>query len=101
MCITKNEEELGFRKAKDASLAYMMKLAGGIVGKTESLWVKVLRNTYGCSNDTLPEFRNRSEVSNAWRGTMLVWPYFKHNLIWRVSNGQTVKFWTNNWLTSI
>ena len=32
---------------------------------------------------------------------MLVWPYFKHNLIWRVSNGQTVKFWTNNWLTSI
>ena len=91
LCSPKKDGGLSFRKAKDFNLACMMKLAWGIVSKLEALSVKVLRSKYGCSNDMLPVFRNRTRASNAWRGIMSIWPQFRYNLIWRVGNGQTIK----------
>ena len=77
-----------------------MKLAWELINKPETLWVKVMRSKYRCGEEIIPKVRNIPKASNAWKGISQVWGRVKQNLIWRLENGQKVKFWKDHWQNS-
>lgn len=48
ICSPKKDGGPGFREAKELNLACVMKLAWGLINKLNYLWVKIMRNKYGC-----------------------------------------------------
>ena len=81
--------------------AFLMKLAWGLINRRETLWVKVMRAKYSCTNETIPCVNRKLHYSNAWKGITTVWSQVKNNLIWRVRDGRHVKFWEDHWIPGI
>ena len=82
----KEEGGLGLWKAREVNLAYMMKLAWGIIYSPNKLSIKVMRNKYKWGKDLIPDIKGRSKVSNAGRGCNI--PYFAGRLGYKETRAQ-------------
>ena len=58
---------------KQNNEAFLMKLAFNMVKEKDALWVRVLRNKYGCGESTIPIVSKIKGVSNVWKGITRVW----------------------------
>ncbi|KAH1063303.1 hypothetical protein J1N35_028290 [Gossypium stocksii] len=48
--------------------------------------------------DICPESIYRNSCSHAWRSLPKVWNEVRNKIIWSVLNGETLKFWMDNWV---
>ena len=94
VCKPKKAGGLGLRYAKDSNIALLSKLGWSLIHNRDELWVKILRSRYGCGNDLLPSVSLKQSCSNLWKGVCQAWPHVQNNLIWRVGDGHSIKFWT-------
>ncbi|KAF7831855.1 ribonuclease H [Senna tora] len=78
--------------------AFMKKLGWGLINQRESLWVRVLRNTYKCGDDTVPILIKGSNPSWLWKGVVDNWKHGHNGLIWFIGNRNNVRFWSDSWL---
>ena len=98
VCTPKGVGGLGFRQAQILNLSYMSKLGWNLVHNHDELWVKVLWSRYGCGSDLLPKVELRNGCSNIWKGIVRAWEGVENNLMWRVGDGLSVRFWVDNWI---
>ena len=56
-----------------------------------------MHTKYDCGDELIPKVRKKACCSNAWQGIMKVWWSFYNQLIWRLGDGRTAKFWTSHW----
>ncbi|PPD89271.1 hypothetical protein GOBAR_DD13793 [Gossypium barbadense] len=68
-----------------------------LITKSPSHWVKVLRSKYKMI-DICPESIYRNSCSYVWRSLPKVWNEVRNKIIWSVLNGETIKFWMDNWV---
>ncbi|KAG8492594.1 hypothetical protein CXB51_010006 [Gossypium anomalum] len=68
-----------------------------LITKSASHWVKVLRSKYKMV-DICPESIYRNSCSYVWRSLPKVWNEVRDKIIWSVLNGETIKFWMDNWV---
>ena len=73
----------------------------GLIYHREELWVKILPTKYGCGDDMVPSVTLKKGCSNLWKGICLAWPHVQENLIWRIANGRSIKFWAYKWAPQI
>ena len=78
-----------------------MKLAWDLINKRQTPWDKIMTSKYRYREDIIPKVRNLSTASNAWMDISRVWGRVQQNLIWRLGNGQNVKFWKDHWIPRI
>lgn len=67
----------------------------------DSLWAKVIRCKYKCGNDIVPNIMPKHNASNFWRGIVNIRDQFNDGIIWRVNNGELVRFWRDRWIPGI
>ncbi|KAF7808310.1 putative ribonuclease H protein At1g65750 family [Senna tora] len=89
---------LGLRHLKHQNKAFMTKLGWGLVNQQDDLWVRVLRSKYQCGSDVVPNVVKRSNSSRLWKGIANSWHHVRDGLVWRIGDGQQVRFWTDSWL---
>ena len=46
----------------------MMKLGWGLINRRDALWVKLLREKYGCGSKLLPKINTAMVGSQVWKG---------------------------------
>lgn len=98
LCKSKEEGGLGLRRSKDMNKAMLTKLAWRLLHEEDTTWSRLLRSKYAVSIDGPIEFRNRQRSSLVWQGLVWCSEVLRAGLRWRVSNGERVLFWSDNWL---
>lgn len=73
VCTPKTRGGLGIRHASYYNQAYLMKLGWNLSTRREDLWVKVVRNKYGCGADVIPKIEAGRVGSNLWKGIKRTW----------------------------
>ncbi|RYR64792.1 hypothetical protein Ahy_A03g010839 [Arachis hypogaea] len=66
-----------------------------------SLWVRVMKEKYGCENQSIPKILSKASSANAWRGITRIWNQFSINVIWRIGIGEKISFWNDHWVPDI
>jgi hypothetical protein len=98
ICKPKNEGGLGIRETDHMNLAFMMKLAWGLMTEHNSLWVQVLKCKYfQHGNWNL----DKKESSCLWKGIESVWHITAENKLWLINNGNSAKFWRDRWIPNL
>lgn len=89
---------LGLRNLRLMNLAFMMKVAWGLVTKSDALWVQVLKSKYKFSKEEIPWSLKQRYGSPLWKGVCLVWPLVKKNCQWSLRSGKSVSLWNDRWV---
>jgi len=96
ICWPKSLGGLGIRKTAAVNTAYLEKLIWKILTQPDNFWVEQMRAKYGS-----PEkfFASRAKQSDSWVWKCLLQlrPLIKQGIRWKVGNGRTINFWTDNW----
>ncbi|XVF38280.1 hypothetical protein REPUB_Repub20aG0087100 [Reevesia pubescens] len=84
------------------NLALLQKTAWRFLTEPNSLWVRVLKGKYGVSDDVITyaktaDHRN-ARWSYSWKSLVIALRKLADGLIWRVADGSSIYFWTDNWL---
>ncbi|KAK8505482.1 hypothetical protein V6N12_065934 [Hibiscus sabdariffa] len=83
------DAEIGMRNE-----AFIMKIAYGLESDAYQLWARLIRAKYRWESiGTGPVLRSR--CSHLWKSICLVWSTVKSNVVWQLSDGRRVKFWTD------
>ncbi|CAN0826662.1 Putative ribonuclease H protein At1g65750 [Linum grandiflorum] len=82
------------------NMAFLMKVAWGILTRSDELWVKVLLSKYLRKTDMGYIPARSSGFSAAWRGILKAGPILNNGIQWAIRNGRLTKFWTDKWLDS-
>ncbi|XP_028802470.1 uncharacterized protein LOC114757563 [Neltuma alba] len=98
VCRSKEEGGLGLRNARKQNKAFMMKLGWGLVNRRETLWVKLIREKYKCSNDILPTIGRKKVESQAWKGVRQTWALTEKGIGWKLGDGSRIRFWEDCWI---
>lgn len=75
-----------------------MKALWNFCTKTDSLWVNTIRCKYRCGWRDFPIIDTKRKGSNFWNGLANTWDVFRRNLSWQVGDGETIRFWSDNWI---
>jgi hypothetical protein len=98
ICTHKEDGGLSLKKSRDQNNAMLMKLAFGVLTRSNELWVRVLRKKYReIQNGTLT-IKKKSNRSHIWSGISRVWEQMLEGVLWKVKDGRTCRFWTDSWL---
>lgn len=62
------------------------------------MWGPIIRSKYRCGTTGLPNIDPKRKGSNFWNGLNQTWEKFRKNLHWEMGNGNTIRFWLDNWL---
>lgn len=100
-CQPKRCGGLGVRTARNLNTAFMMKAGWNLYSNRSDLWVEVVRSKYKCGHREFPIVKQRSNASALWSGICSSWRKVVENSVWRLGNGLTVKFWTDNWVPTL
>lgn len=61
----------------------------------------MIRNKYKCGSNNMLSIDASRPGSNFWRGLCSTWHLTHSNLIWRVRDGATVRFWEGRWIPKL
>ncbi|CAN1127767.1 Putative ribonuclease H protein At1g65750 [Linum perenne] len=100
VCKPKRMGGLGLRSARELNLAFLMKVAWGIISKPGELWARTLTSKYLIRNGIGFTLKRKTGFSSLWRGVMKVWNYTLQGLQWSIKNGRGTSFWNDKWLDS-
>jgi len=87
---------LGLRKSAAVNIAFLAKLAWKILTQPENLWVQQMRAKYGAP-ERFFEARSKPTDSWVWKCLLRLRPFIKQGIRWKVGNGRSINFWTDNW----
>ena len=99
ICRPKKCGGLGIRKSKEMNEALQMKLIWKILAEPDNVWVRLIKYKYLRSANIL-EYKKTGNSSSQWAKLTTLIDKFKTGLIWSVENGKTIKFWTDNWIST-
>lgn len=97
VCQPKDKGGLGYRSLKECNKGFLLKIAWHTLLNKNALWSKILYSKYLTNNGYIPSPEKKSNVSVVWQGVTRVWPKLLQCIEWKVSNGKTIRFWTNAW----
>ncbi|CAN1762273.1 Putative ribonuclease H protein At1g65750 [Linum perenne] len=92
VCKPKSMGGLGLRSARELNLAFLMKVAWGIISKPGELWARTLTSKYLIRNGIGFTLKRKTGFSSLWRGVMKVWNYTLQGLQWSIKNGRGTSF---------
>lgn len=101
VCCSKERGGLGLRQARKQNEAFMMKLGWGLINRRNDLWVKLLREKYGCGDGIVPVMKDRKLRSQIWEEIQKNWEKTMKGVTWRLGDGENVRFWKDRWLPNI
>nr|KYP34983.1 Putative ribonuclease H protein At1g65750 family [Cajanus cajan] len=87
------EGGLNIRSTRHMNSLFMMKNCWEFITQPDKLWVKVLNAKYKCGTARIPRVTAKKSASNVWRGMCSVWSMVSQNIIWRIGDGNHVRFW--------
>ena len=88
---------LGFKDIELFNLALLARQAWRVLQEPESLSARVLKSVY-FPNTSILEATLGAHPSQIWRSIIEGRDTLKQGLIKRISNGETTRIWTENWL---
>jgi len=97
VCLSKERGGLGIRTAKETNVAMVSKLGWRILNNDSAQWCQAMRHNYLKSN-TLWECPRPQRSSAAWKAILESRDLLRAGAIWRIDNGNDVRFWTDRWL---
>ncbi|CAN1830416.1 Putative ribonuclease H protein At1g65750 [Linum perenne] len=100
VCKPKNLGGLGLRNARDLNMAFLIKIAWGILSRPTELWAKVLVSKYLKKTDNGFVLARKRGFSTVWRGVLKAWPLVVNGLHWSTRDGGNTRFWTDRWVDS-
>nr|KYP56524.1 Putative ribonuclease H protein At1g65750 family [Cajanus cajan] len=95
------EGGLNIRSTRHMNSLFMMKNCWEFITQPDKLWVKVLNAKYKCGTARIPRVTAKKSASNVWRGMCSVWSMVSQNIIWRIGDGNHVRFWLDHWVPNI
>ncbi|CAN1152791.1 Putative ribonuclease H protein At1g65750 [Linum perenne] len=98
ICRSKEQGDLGFRRARELNDAYLMKLGWTILKEPDRLWVQIITSKYLKETIDGPKLRMKSGGSSHWRGIRRVWDDVATSCQHSIRNGKDTIFWTANCL---
>ena len=98
VCTPKLANGSGLCQSQHMNAAFLSKMGWGLIQNRDDLWAKVLRNKYKYGNHTIPLMHPSINISNLWQGICKTWNSVATNLIWRIGDGETIRFWVDNWV---
>jgi len=96
ICRPKTLGGLGLRKTAAVNTAFLAKLGWKVLTQPDNVWVQQMRAKYGAP-DHFFEARPKPADSWVWKCLLRLRPFIKRGIRWKVGNGQSIKFWTDNW----
>jgi len=87
---------LGLRKSVAVNTAFLAKLAWKVLTQPENLWVQQIRAKYGAPEHFF-DTRPKPTDSWVWKCLLRLRPFIQRGIRWKVGNGQSINFWTDNW----
>ncbi|KAF7812094.1 ribonuclease H [Senna tora] len=91
MCRSKQNGRLGLRHIKEDNKVVMVKLGWGLMEKKDTLWARVLRAMYKCSNDLVPAISKPQNSSRLWKVIANSWKHVEEGTIWRIGDGRRAR----------
>ena len=88
---------LGIRKTENMNKALQMKLLWKILAELENIWVRIIQERY-LKNRSILQYSCKGDSSWQWKELMKLKEEFEKDLIWQIGDGETVKFWKDNWV---
>jgi len=76
--------------------AFLAKLAWKVLTQPKNLWVQQIRAKYGAPEHFF-ESRPKPTDSWVWKCLLRLRPFIQKGIRWKVGNGHSIKFWTDNW----
>jgi len=96
VCRPKQLGGLGIRKAAAVNTAFMAKLVWKFLTQPENLWVQQVRAKYGAPDHFFKSRPKRAD-SWVWKCLLRLRPFVQQGIRWKVGNGCSINFWTDNW----
>ncbi|KAK9111724.1 hypothetical protein Scep_019243 [Stephania cephalantha] len=85
----------------NVNVAFMMKIGWGVLANPEALWVRTLRSKYKFPLNGRVDFYELKGGSFLWRQVWKVWDVLGKGIRWPIGDGQTVRFWEDNWVDGV
>lgn len=101
ICVPKKFGGLGLRTARDINTSFMMKAGWNLCARKNDMWVQIIRTKYKCGGELIPKINMKRQGSNLWRGICKNWNLVNSNLVWRVGNGNSINFCTDQWIPNV
>lgn len=99
MTNSKRDGGLGFRDIQSFNDALLGKLSWRILNNPDCLLARILRGKY-CKYSPLLEVQATQNCSHGWRSILIGRDLVKNHLGWAIDNGETVKIWSDSWLST-
>jgi len=96
ICRPKKFGGLGLRKTAPVNTAFLAKLVWKFLTRADNYWVQQMRAKYG-TPDQFFTSRSKPTDSWAWKCLLRVRPFIQQGIRWKVGNGHSIRFWTDNW----
>ncbi|CAN0863352.1 Putative ribonuclease H protein At1g65750 [Linum grandiflorum] len=100
VCKPKSLGGLGLRSAREMNMAFLMKVAWGLLTRPDELWAKVLLTKYIRNTEEGYIAVKTKGFSAVWRGVRRAGPILNKGSQWAIRSGAQTKFWTDKWLDS-
>ena len=97
LCAPKASGGMGFKSLKEFNLAMLAKQGWRLQQRQNSLTHHVLKSKYFPHYD-FSQAMLGNNPSFMWRSLMAAQDIVKHDLRWRIGNGEKVKVWGDKWL---
>lgn len=98
VCKPKANGGLGLKKTADMNSAMLAKTSWRIVQKDEGLWCQVFAKKYLQHHSILDgNYRKHVGSSSTWNSVLHGAKLLRDGLYWRIGNGNSIKFWSDNW----
>ncbi|CAL8991787.1 unnamed protein product [Prunus brigantina] len=102
VCRPKCRGGIGLKKTADMNRALLAKIGWRMHTRDQGLWAQIYEKKYlkGCSIlDT--HGVSKQDCSATWRSVLYGVELLKKGMVWRVGNGEHVKFWKDNWVADL
>ncbi|KAH9716124.1 reverse transcriptase domain-containing protein [Citrus sinensis] len=100
VCTPKSKGGLGFKKLEIMKHALIMKNTWSLITEPTKLSNQVLLTKYGVQMDEVPTSLPTRYGSPLWKAMGNIWEKTRGGIRWNISNGETVRFWGDCWVTS-
>lgn len=98
VCKPKCKGGLGLKMTADMNRAMLAKASWRITNNDSGLWCKILKCKYLQTNSILDSsYKKHVGCSSTWNSILHGAGLLRAEILWRVGNGCSIKFWYDNW----